>query len=395
MNSAVANNVFSVPLRHLSSPVFKNEQVLTESTVRGLFRFVGDSENELLKYLATDQPFLDSDWPLVFFGPTGTGKTSLALSIISKLTDANADSIQIDNSSACKPAIFTSPDFARRFNSAIETDSVPDFRNRIVGSSAILIDNIHLLASHQHVQDELVHILDQVSEKAVPIVFTSHQPPHLIPGLSVQLTSRLASGLALSVQAPGPEARRELIRDFMHIHGFEIHENAVGWLVKELQLTVPKMNQFFSQLKILLKNSGSARKLDVGFFEKLFDQSNEKLIYENSRNIIQSVAREFHLKPADLKANSRKQSVVLARGVAIYLCRELLRPSFKHIGSWFGNRDHSTVLHAYRKTKAIVDSDTNTAIKKSIVRLHNQLLEQFSGQMNLTLPRAENLSETS
>ena len=381
MNSAVSNDVFLVPLRHLFSPVYATDLTLTESTVRGLTSFVGDQDNELLKYLVSEQSFRDSDWPLVLYGPTGTGKTALALSVISEIVE-HSGVIQIDRSES-KPAIFTAADFARRFKSAIETNSVDDFRERITSSSALLIDNIHQLADQPLVQDELIIIVDRLVERSIPVLFTCDCAPQSITGLSVQLSSRLTCGLSLSVQAPGSSARRELIKSLIDIHGFEIDEATIAWLATQLKLTVPKINQFLSQLKITLAETTEFPKLNIKFFERLFDQTNEQQVLENCKLIIQSVADEYHLKPADLKSNSRKQSVVQARGIAIFLCRENLKTSFKRIGTWFGNRDHSTIMHSYNKTKAVVENEDSSGLKRTVDQLQIRLLDIFSSQINL------------
>ena len=102
---------------------------------------------------------------------------------------------------------------------------------------------------------------------------------------------------------------------------------------------------------------------------------------------ILSLAKEFDLKVSDLKSNSRKQSIVMARGVSVYLNRELLGVSFLKIGSYLGNRDHSTIMHANRKIEKLIssDSDTNEAdssIQSIVFKLKQELTEKFASQIN-------------
>ena len=392
MSSAVENQFFSIPLRHLRSAHFTNEQALTENSVPGLFRYVGDAENEILRYLALDQPLMSTDWPLVFYGASGTGKTSLALSVIDQLLEETQPVLPIDEiQSFRQPAIFSAPDFVRRFHAAIETNSVTDFRARIVGSSALLIDNVHLLADKPGAQNELIYLLDEMSENDVPVVITHLDTPLSNCNLISHLTSRLSSGLCLELRIPGPQARAELLRELAVIHQLEIHEDAIRWLVDRFNVTVPKLNHFFTQLTAEILSASNHRKLDLAFFQSLLETGGDQS--ERTKAIVRQVAAEFRIKTSDLKSNSRKQSVVLARGVAIYLCRTLLKTSFTRIGESFGNRDHSTVMHAHNKILKILENRPGSAIHKTILALKDKLSNEFSGQMEFSLA-TENSSET-
>ena len=92
--------------------------------------------------------------------------------------------------------------------------------------------------------------------------------------------------------------------------------------------------------------------------------------------IIRSVANEFKLSPADIRGSSRKQTTALARAISIYLHRTLLLMSFAKIGSYYGNRDHSTVMHAYRKVLDLLGDDRNDNIPRArTLKLESQLHE--------------------
>lgn len=393
MSSVVDNPVFSVPLRHLRSARFTNEQVLTENSVSGLFRYVGDAENKILRYLAADQPFISSDWPLVFFGASGTGKTALALSVIDQLMEAECRTLPInDGSSSRSPAILSAPDFVRRFNSAIDTNSVSDFRARIVGAPALFIDNVHLLADKQGAQNELVYLLDEMAETDVPVVVTYLNTPLSNSDLSAHLLSRLSRGLSLELRIPGPDARAEIIRELAAVHRVEILDEAIPWLVEHFNVTVPKLNHFFIQVNAEILSAKDDRRLDLEFFQSLFENVSNRS--ERTKSIIRQVAAEFRIKTSDLKSNSRKQSVVLARGIAIFLCRSLLNISFTCIGNSFGNRDHSTVMHAYNKILKLLETRPESAVQNRILALKDKLSNEFSGDMVFSLA-AEKSSETS
>ena len=195
------------------------------------------------------------------------------------------------------------------------------------------------------------------------------------------------AGLSIPVNPPGEKARFEIIRDLAEINSLNLTDDAVSLLVDRLNVTVPKLNHFFAQVKNKLKadqdKESDNSPLNAAKLTRLFKKTNADAD-QFSKIIIQQVAKEFHLKPAELKSNSRKQTIVLARGIAIYLNRILLDTSFSKIGSHFGNRDHSTIMHAYRKIETIVaDSDSANQTNStgySIEKLKQSLTELLASQ---------------
>ena len=392
-----AEQIFSVPFRFLMDGKFGGEQNRSPSRPLGLARFVGDTSNLLLKYLISDESRnnLDSQWPIVLFGPSGTGKTSLALTIISGLTEQSdqEDNVISFNQSKVesqlgKPIFLSALEFDRRFRSAIETDSVDDFRNKIIQSAGVIIDDVDRLENKTAAQAELVRVLDQMSAKNRPIVITMPSSPQLCNGLSSRLVSRLSLGLSLPVNPPGPEARLEIIGELASINQIKLSDDATQLLADRLQVTVPKLNHVFAQIKTSLAADANDRSeiIDASRLTKIFKKSASE-VESLCHLIIKSVAKEFDLKVSDLKSNSRKQSIVMARGVSVYLSRELLGVSFLKIGSYLGNRDHSTIMHANRKIEKLISSDsdsndTDSAIQSIVFKLKQELTEKFASQIN-------------
>ncbi|MCP4777357.1 MAG: AAA family ATPase [Planctomycetaceae bacterium] len=397
MNPMAAEQIFSVPFRFLMDGKFGGEQNRSPSRPLGLARFVGDTSNLLLKYLISEESRnnLDSQWPIVLFGPSGTGKTSLALTIISGLTDQSdqKDEVISFNQSQVetqlgKPIFLSALEFDRRFRSAIETDSVDDFRNKIIQSAGVIIDDVDRLENKTAAQAELVRVLDQMSAKNRPIVITMPSSPQLCNGLSSRLISRLSLGLSLPVNPPGPEARLEIIRELASINQINLSDDATQLLADRLQVTVPKLNHVFAQIKTSLAADANNHSeiIDASRLTKIFKKSASE-VESLCHLIIKSVAKEFDLKVSDLKSNSRKQSIVMARGVSVYLSRELLGVSFLKIGSYLGNRDHSTIMHANRKIEKLISADsdsndTDSAIQSIVFKLKQELTEKFASQIN-------------
>jgi len=351
--SPTSDSLFSVPLEHQWRVDFSGAIGVGKKRATGLDQFFGDDANSLLRYVTTDDflsQLIEPDrstspvlTPIVFTGPTGTGKTSLAMALISKLmvaienrsggrllpfSDSPLGKVEPSDFDS-KPVYLTGSEFVRRFYAAIDTDTVDEFRQSILQSAALLLDDIQQIATKAPAQRELESLLDQAIDRHLPVFVVCTTSPAVVDGFSQRLVSRLASGLTVPFHPPGAEARSRIARKLAEIHQVALTEDALELLSNQFEVTVPRLEHLFGQIKLKLR------------------------LLKMIRLIQKRVAKKYKLNVSDLKGNSRKQTVVLARGVAIYLTRGLLGCSFLKIGNAFGKRDHSTILHSFRKIESL------------------------------------------
>ena len=327
--------------------------------------FVGDENNKTLRYLITSQSLKTSDWPLILYGSTGTGKTELAHSII------KLDPFSV----ASKPIYQSAIEFSRFFNSAVDTDSTEGFRKRYIKSGGLVVDDIHNFSRFPAAQQEMVYLLDQLALIGTPIIMTANQPVQMIEALIPQLASRLLNGLCINLKPPGIEARRVIVNRLANVFDIEMDLESVDLLVKRLPVTVPKIRQFYVQF-LAQRDSSFSGPVTRNELSIYFDELNSKDQERLANLIIQSVAREFKLSPTDITGSSRKQTTALARSISIYLHRSLLLMSFSKIGSYYGGRDHSTIMHAYKKILDVLNDDQkDNASRARTLKLESQLNE--------------------
>jgi chromosomal replication initiator protein len=273
----------------------------------------------------------------------------------------------------------------------MDRQSISEFRQKVLDCSGMLIDNIDQLESKFGAQRELVFLIDQLNRLGKPVLITMQHSPleanHLVP----QLLSRLAGGTTFPVLPPGLVARREIIGQLSNLHRVSLTDEAAEWIAQKMSVTVPKLNHFFVQLKTELKahakSTDRQQAVDMALLGVLFQQD-ETASESMAATIIDTVATDFEMTTSMLSSNSRKQTVVMARGVAIWLLRTILGCSYHKIGRYFGNRDHTTILHAFQKYDALIleneeDSDLNAALCCRIRNLKQRLNETFAGQMTL------------
>ena len=366
MLSTGLNTAFSIPL-HTLHP----RQITGESDVGVGYHtselFFGDQANIAVKYLESAQHLSESDWPLVLSGPSGTGKTALALSIASNLVGRTE-----------KPAaIFTADGFRRKFATAVDTNSVEQFHLSLVSTSVVLIDGLHQLSGYKAVQDELIYLLDQFAQANLPVIATVNDQFADPDCLDHRLVSRLSQGLCINISPPGKTARRTIISQYSDKIGLSLTDDAMVYLASELKLTYPKIKSFLNSL-LNWRQSDQCDSVEPEISKELIDtflKSSRTSNYKVVNFIIQAVADAFSLKTADLKSSSRKQTIVKARGVAIYLLRKNLQISFTNIGEIFGGKDHSTIMHADAKINSLIEKGSSELVN-TIAKIQHKIKEK-------------------
>ena len=314
-----------------------------------LAEFIGGEENFLARVAA--ESLLESPErfnPLVFVGPTGVGKSHLALGLAARWKEHRRGRRTI---------ITTGADLARAYAEAVETDTLSDWRERILAADLLLIDDVHDLVGKRAVQQELSQLVDTFVAERKLLVVTSLQLPAELFGFSENLASRLSSGLCVPLAAPGTLARRVVLLKLAALHELPLKRSAIYLLAERLRGTVPSLNHAVVEIEQAGRHRMNA--IDEATIEEyLADHATDPRT--KVRDICQTIARRFHLKEATLRGPSRRAGVVHARSLAMYLVRRLTDATLDQIGASFGGRDHSTVLHACRKYEALVETDSET-----------------------------------
>jgi chromosomal replication initiator protein len=357
----MANGVVTIPLP--GQPLAGDSSCRDGARVPTILEFLAGPENCLVEPAVSGvlgrQPTLYN--PLVLYGPSGTGKSHLARGLAAtwKL-----------NFPQSRVAYTTAVDFAREMADAFEAQAVEDFRARYREASLAVIEDIGELATKPAVQEELIFTLDAVIQRGGQVVVTVSSAPGEIAGFPPALRSRLAAGLCVPLALPGPDTRLAILQRWSNLREVEISDSILKLLAEGLAGTVPELLGAILQLAVPAGEEGrpiNARQV------RDFLSHRDSTVRPKLRDIASLTARHFTLRLSDLRGKSRRRPVVAARGVAIYLCRQLTRESLGRIGEYFGGRDHTTILHACRKTEELLQTDP--AIRQAL----DQLQKKFPG----------------
>ncbi len=293
---------------------------------------------------------------LAIYGASGTGKTHLARGLVWSWQEREAE----------RAEYLTAADFRHTLADAIKTDTVNDFRRRLRGRKLLAIDDVDRLPRDEYIQQELRYTIDACAENGGMIVVTSSSPASIVRNLAVDVRSRLAGGLELRLAPPEEAARQRLAHHVSAAIGHPLSAEAARRLAAGVTGTAGDVfGALFELSADLSRPIGS----DVRAVEKYL--ANRAARRPAIRDILQAVAKYYRVPQKVLKSGSRRQSAVSARAMAVYLARELAGLSYERIGHALGGRDHSTIMHNYRK---IADSLIHDgAVREALANLQRSL----------------------
>ncbi len=326
-------------------------------------KFVAGPENRLAASAVNrllDSPEVRSTFGLLAIcGASGTGKTHLARGLV--------QSWQENGGADCAEYV-TAADFRHTLADAVKKDTVNEFRRRLRGRKLLAIDDIDRLPRDAYIQQELRYTIDALEESGAMLIVTSATPVSAARNLSVDVRSRLAAGLELRLAAPEEAARQRLAHHVSAALGRPLSEEASRRLAAGITGTAGDVfGALFELENETLLPIGS----DVRAVERLL--ANRAARRPAIRDILQAVAKYYRITQKVLKSGSRRQSAVTARAMAVYLARELAGLSYERIGQALGGRDHTTIIHNYRKTVGNLQHDAATRDALSDLQRHLQL----------------------
>lgn len=299
--------------------------------------------------------------PLFIYGGVGLGKTHL-MHAIGNYTLLNYRDLRVFYIPAEK--------FMNEMVYAIKNQETLEFKNKYRNLDMLLIDDIHFLRDKESLQEEIFHTFNALYSAQKQIVVTSDRPPREIPSLEERLISRFQWGLLVDIQAPELETRIAILKKKSEIDGFEVPEDVIFYIANNIRTNIRELEG--SLVRLLALSSLTNTEINLATAKEMIGSiigSKKKQI--NFQIILKTVADFFDVSEESLTGKRRTASVVLPRQVGMYISRELTSLSLKEIGTKFGGRDHTTVLHAYDKITNLIkeDKEFSNKIDKIIRKL--------------------------
>lgn len=277
--------------------------------------------------------------PLFLYGGSGLGKTHLMHAIGNYVCQKYPQ----------KKIIYVQCEqFVNEFIQTIQKNKYDDFRNKYRNADMLLIDDIQFIEGKEQMQIEFFHTFNTLYETGKNIVMTCDKPPQSLATLEERLRTRFASGLTVDIQPPDYETRVAILKRRAQLNNVTVPEDVFDYIASNVASNIRELEGAFNTVLCYSMLAGTIT-IDVArsSLKDLIHPSPARKI--SSTVIMDVVARFYHVSIDDLKSNRRNKEVSNPRQVAMYLCRNLLNMTLPQIGSEFGNRDHTTVIHACNK----------------------------------------------
>nr|WP_237759339.1 chromosomal replication initiator protein DnaA [Legionella parisiensis] len=289
--------------------------------------------------------------PLFIYGGVGLGKTHLMHAIGNAILKNNPDA---------KILYLHSERFVADMVKAIQTNSINEFKRFYRSLNALLIDDIQFFAGKDRSQEEFFHTFNALLEGQQQIILTSDRYPKEIEGMEERLKSRFGWGLTVAVEPPELETRVAILISKAEQSNIELPYEVAFFIAKRIRSNVRELE---GALRRVIANAHfTGKPITIEFVhEALRDllALQDKLV--TIENIQKTVAEYYKVKVADILSKRRSRSIARPRQMAMALSKELTNHSLPEIGDHFGGRDHTTVIHACRKVKELIQDDSDFA----------------------------------
>ncbi len=327
-------------------PEKKEEVVKEESTGSGRFTFdnfiVGKSN--MFAYTVSmgvaNQPGTLHN-PLLIYGRSGLGKTHLMLAIYNKLKHDNPDMVIIYT---------TGEEFMNDLVYSLSSKNTKAFHDKYRNVDALLMDDIQVIQKGLSTQEEFFHTFDALQLAGKQIVLTSDVPAKEMEILEERIRTRLEQGMMADIQPPDIDTRKAIVLRKCQQLGITLNEQMLNYVVtkvknniRQLEGTVKKI----AAMQTAFSAPITTEQLEAIIKDITTDNQPTPVLVEK---IIEYIAKEFELQPGVLKSKNRKEEVVTARDVAMYVIKEVTDLTLAQIGKYF-DRNHSSVLQAIREAE--------------------------------------------
>ena len=306
--------------------------------------------------------------PLFIYGDSGLGKTHLLQAVANEVRRSGA---------AATISYVTAQEFAERFVAALQHGRMESFRKSIRQADVWLLDDVQFIAGKDKTQEELFHSFNQLQHAGKQIVLTSDRPPRDLYGLEDRLRSRFEGGLVADIMPPDTETRTAIVMQKAEAEGIPLGMDVCECIAMSVAGNVRALEGALT--KILAHASFERSEVTVELVQKIVESAYPPTAKHKPHfdRILEAVSTEFDVPRRELVGPSRKAEIAHARHICVYLARKITGDSWKRLGERFGNRDHTSMIHAFQKITMLNTNDLE--VQSHIRNLERRLLGSDGG----------------
>lgn len=285
--------------------------------------------------------------PLFLYGGVGLGKTHLMHSIAHEIKKRNP----------LRRVIYMSAEkFMYHFIKALRFKNTVAFKEQFRNVDVLMIDDVQFISGKESTQEEFFHTFNALIDQRKQLIISADKSPQDLEGIEERMRSRLGWGLVADIHPLTYELRLGILQAKEEKLSTRISATILEFLAHKITSNVRELEGALNRLSAFSSLVGRDINLDMvqDLLKDLLKSSQKKV---NIEEIQKKVSQHFNVKVSDMSSARRSRTVARPRQVAMYLSKNLTSRSLPEIGRRFGNRDHTTVIHAVRKVEELMNKD--------------------------------------
>lgn len=312
-------------------------------------RFVEGESNKLAHAVAvsiSEHPGQTTFNPFFLYGPSGVGKTHLV----------NAMGLAIQQRFPDKRVLFVSAHvFKTQFTDSVIHNTTNDFINFYQSIDVLIIDDIQEITTAK-TQQAFFHIFNHLQQNRRQLVITCDRPPVLFEGIEDRMLTRFKWGMVAEMEKPDTKLRKAILESKIRRDGLTFPDEVVQYVAQNAESSVRELEGIVNGIMAysIYDNCDIDLHLAARVVARIVNMERKELTVDD---IVSAVCQHFGTKQREVMSKSRKQAIVKARQLTMYLCHKYTEMSYSQIGRSVGGRDHSTVLHSCNQVGKKITSD--------------------------------------
>jgi chromosomal replication initiator protein len=291
--------------------------------------------------------------PFFMYGGVGLGKTHLMHAIGHKILENDPN----------KSVLYVSGEkFTNEMIKSLSDRSQGVFRQKYRTVDVLMVDDVQFIAGKESTQEEFFHTFNTLKDANKQIIISSDKPPKELARLEERLRSRFEWGLIADIQPPDLETRVAILQKKAEAEHIEVSNDVLLYIASRIDTNIRELEGALTRTIAYasLRNEQISKELVQESLRNIFNVADQKIItIDMIENI---VTGHFGVSKEDLKSKKRNKEVTFPRQIAMYLARDLAKATLPQIGSYFGGRDHTTVMHACEKIENEKKSDSKLSV---------------------------------
>jgi chromosomal replication initiator protein len=306
----------------------------------------------------SERPAMPGFNPLFLYGGVGLGKTHLMHSIAWAIREQHPTR---------QVAYMSAEKFMYRFIAALRSQSTMEFKETLRSVDVLMVDDLQFLIGKDNTQEEFFHTFNALVDAGKQIVISADKSPSDLSGIEDRLRTRLGCGMVADLHATTYELRISILEAKAASSGVAVPSRVMEFLAHKITSNVRELEGALNRLIAWANLFGRPITLE-GAQEVLHDilRAHDRRV--TIEEIQRKVAEHYNIRMTDMSSARRARNVARPRQVAMYLAKQLTSRSLPEIGRRFGNRDHTTVMHAVSRVAELMQADGSFAEDVELLR---------------------------